>query len=95
MRINIECLTMPTLSRLIGKRTRLEISPGTLNDVITTLINQHGPQVEELLLDDEGQLDTTVQVMINNEGVLAWKQYASRTLKDGDTIKFILLVSGG
>ena len=86
---------MPTLSRLIGKRTRLEISPGTLNDVITTLINQHGPQVEELLLDDEGQLDTTVQVMINNEGVLAWKQYASRTLKDGDTIKFILLVGGG
>ena len=95
MIIEIECLVMPTLSRLIGKRARLEMSSGTLADLVDTLITRYGPQVEKVLLDEEGQLDITVQVMINNEGLLARNQHAVRALNDGDSIKFILLVGGG
>jgi sulfur carrier protein ThiS len=95
MIIEIECRAMPTLSRLIGKRAQLEMPSGTLAELVDTLIIEYGPQVGKVLLDEESQLDITVQVMINNEGLLARNQHAVRALNDGDSIKFILLVGGG
>jgi len=36
-----------------------------------------------------------IQVMINDEGFLPRSEYSQRTLKDGDVVKFMLLVGGG
>jgi len=47
------------------------------------------------LLDREGRLDMTIQVMINDEGFLPRNEYSERILKDGDLVKFMLLVGGG
>ena len=41
------------------------------------------------------QLDLAIQVMVNDEGFLDRSQYAKRSLKDGDQVKFMLLVGGG
>ncbi|MGB5746901.1 MAG: MoaD/ThiS family protein [Desulfobacterales bacterium] len=95
MKIQIESLGLPTLSRLIGKKSQLEMTDGTLADLVAHIVGRKGPQAVKILLDPEGQLDMAIQVMINNEGFLPRDEYSKRILKDGDSVKFMLLVGGG
>ena len=68
---------------------------GTLADLVERIVNRHGRQARKILLDSEGQLDMTIQVMVNDEGFLPRSEYSQRFLKDGDAVKFMLLVGGG
>ncbi len=95
MNIQIESLGLPTLSKLIGKKSQLEMADGTLADLVAQIVGRHGPQAGKILLDPEGQLDMAIQVMINDEGFLPRDEYSQRNLKDGDAVKFMLLVGGG
>ena len=95
MRIQIESLGLPTLSKIIGRTFQLEISDGTVSDVVTNLVNRVGPQARKILLDQSGNLDLSIQVIINDEGFLAREEYGQRRLQDGDRVKFMLLVGGG
>lgn len=95
MKIQIESLGLPTLSMLTGKKSQLEMTDGTLSDLVAHIVNRHGPKAGKILLDPEGQLDITIQVMINDEGFLSRDEYSHRILKDGDSVKFMLLVGGG
>jgi sulfur carrier protein ThiS len=95
LKIQVESIGLPTLSKLIGKRSQLEIKDGTVADVISYIVNRIGRQSRKILLDQDGQLDVTIQVMVNNEGFMPRSQYSQRYLKDGDSVKFMLLVGGG
>ena len=95
MKIQIESLGLPTLSKLIGKKSQVEMTDGTLSDLVAHIVKRHGPQAGNALLDQEGQLDITIQVMINDEGFLSRDEYSRRILKEGDSVKFMLLVGGG
>ncbi len=95
MKIQIESLGLPTLSKLIGKKAQLEMVDGTLSDLIVHITEKLSPPARKILLDREGQLDMTIQVMINDEGLLPRDQYSKRALKDGDKVKLMLLVGGG
>ena len=95
MKIQIDSLGLPTLSKLIGKKSQLEMSDGTVADVISNIVDRIGRQADKILLDPEGQLDMAIQVMINDEGFLPRNEYSQRNLKDGDEVKFMLLVGGG
>ena len=95
MKIQIESLGLPTLSMLIGKKSQLEMTDGTLSDLVAHIVSRHGPMAGKALLDQQGQLDMTIQVMINDEGFLPRDEYSQRILKEGDSVKFMLLVGGG
>ncbi len=95
MKIQIESIGLPTLSKIIGKTSHLEMAEGTVADVISHLVDRVGRQSRKILLDQEGQLDMTIQVMVNDEGFLPRNEYSQRNLKDGDSVKFMLLVGGG
>ena len=95
MQIQVESLGLPTLSKLIGKKSQLEMTDGTLSDLVAHIVDRKGPQAGKILLDQQGQLDMTIQVMINDEGFLPRSEYSQRILKDGDAVKFMLLVGGG
>ena len=95
MKIQIESLGLPTLSKLIGKTSQVEMSDGTVADVISHMVKRFGQPARKILLNHEGQLDMTIQVMVNDEGFLSRAEYAQRILKDGDSVKFMLLVGGG
>ena len=95
MKVHVEILGLPTLAGLIGKKTELELDGGTVGDLINQIVNQHGKKVRAILLDQDSQLDYTIQVMVNDEGFIARKAYAARALKDGDSVKFLLLAGGG
>jgi len=95
LKIQVESLGLPTLSKLIGKTTVLEMTDGTVADLITHIVNRNSRQARKILLDPTGELDLTIQVMINDEGFLPREEYSQRFLKDGDSVKFMLLVGGG
>jgi sulfur carrier protein ThiS len=95
MKIQIESLGLPTLAKLIGKTSQLEMADGTVADVISHIVDRIGRPARKILLDQTGQLDLAIQVMVNDEGFLPRDQYLKRILKDGDSVKFMLLVGGG
>jgi sulfur carrier protein ThiS len=95
MKIQIESLGLPTLSKIIGKTYPMETSGGTVADLVSNLVNRVGPRAGKILLDQSGNLDLSIQIMINEEGFLPRDEYGRRQLRDGDRIKFMLLVGGG
>ena len=95
MIIQIESLGLPTLSKLIGKTSQVEIADGTVEDVISHIVDRIGQPARKILLDQTGNLDFAIQVMGNDEGFLPRNEYPQRILKDGDSVKFMLLVGGG
>ena len=95
MKVQIKSIGLPTLSKLIGKTTQIDIPDGTVADVISHIVQRKGQPAKKALLDQKGNLDLSIQVMVNDEGFLSRDQYAQRKLEDGDSIKFMLLVGGG
>ena len=95
MKIQVESLGLPTLSKLIGKKTEMEMADGTLADLIAHIVSQSGREARKILLDQSGQLDMTIQVMLNDEGFVPRNELSRRALKDGDSVKIMLLVGGG
>ena len=95
MKIQIESLGLPTLSKLIGKSTQVEMTDGTVADVISNIVDRIGRPARKILLDQKGRLDISIQVMVNDEGFLPRDDYDKRSLKDGDKVKLMLLVGGG
>ncbi len=95
MKIQIESLGLPTLLKLIGKTSQVDMADGTVADVISYIVDRIGQPARKILLDQTGQLDLSIQVMVNNEGFLPRGEYSQRILQDGDSVKFMLLVGGG
>jgi sulfur carrier protein ThiS len=95
VKIQIESLGLPTLSKLIGKTSQLEMADGTVADLVAQIVARNGTRARKILLDQSGQLDLAIQVMINEEGFLDRSEYSQRILQDGDAVKLMLLVGGG
>jgi sulfur carrier protein ThiS len=95
MKITVESLGLPTLSAVIGRKAELEFNGATVADLIRQLVGRFGPKARAVLLDGDGQLDLTIQVMVNDEGFLVREDLPKRELRDGDRIRFMLLVGGG
>jgi molybdopterin converting factor small subunit len=95
MKITIESIALPTFSAVIGKKTDLDFDGGTVADLVNYLIGCLGAKARKELLDRTGQLDLTIQVMVNEEGFLAREELPKRRLMDGDRILFMPIVSGG
>ena len=95
MKITVESIGLPNLTAVIGKKTELEFQGGTVSDLVDQLAGRFGAGDRKTLLDREGRLDPTIQVMVNEEGFLAREEFSQRALQDGDRIRFMLLVDGG
>ena len=95
MKIQVESLGLPTLSKLIGKKAEMEMADGTVADLIAKIVSRSGKEARKILLDHTGELDMTIQVMVNDEGFVPRNELSQRALKDGDSVKIMLLVGGG
>ena len=95
MNIKVELLGLPTLSSLIGKRSEVEIAGETVTDLVAHLVKRHGHKVRQILLDQKGDLDSTIQVIVNEESFMPREEISLRTLQDGDKVIILLLAGGG
>jgi len=71
------------------------MADGTVADLIAHIVNQTGREARKILLDHTGELDMTIQVMLNDDGFVPRDELSGRSLKDGDRVRIMLLVGGG
>ena len=95
MRVNLKILGLPTLSKVMGtKDLDVNFEGTTVNDLIGYIVRRYGRKAEEALLDEEGKLDITIQVLLNGRKWILHDRLDT-VLKDGDSIALMLMVAGG
>lgn len=95
-KLTVEFLGLTTLSKAIGKSIAIELPEGsTVSDIFPWLTSRFGKKAADALLDTSGQVDETIQVIVNDEGFLKRELWGGRLVRNGDTIKLMLLVGGG
>jgi sulfur carrier protein ThiS len=95
MKITVEFLSLPNIVRLIGsKSVLLDFSGTTVNDLVREVAGKYGRDVQKFLLDETGNLDMTLALMINKQ---EWVRHnrMERQLQDGDLVTIMMLVAGG
>ena len=95
MRIRIETLGLPTLAEAIGSRAEIELVGATVADLVGELIGRFPAEARLRLVDADGGLERSIQIMVNEEGFLRRDELSQRRLADGDRVRFMLLVCGG
>ena len=95
MKIQVDSLGLPTLSKLIGRKVQLEMPEGTVEDLVARIVARYGLKARKILLDSTGKLDHSIQVFLNDKGLLPRQEYSSRVLQNGDSVKLMMLVGGG
>jgi sulfur carrier protein ThiS len=93
MKITVECLGLPNLAALIGQKMEIDVEDGmSLSDLVQQITGRFGAKA---LLDAGGGLESTVQVMVNEDGIIDRGNMPKWHLRDGDRVRFMLLVGGG
>jgi sulfur carrier protein ThiS len=95
MKITVETLGLPTLFAAAGRKVEVEMPGGTVADLLRRVTEKYGERARRVLLDAEGNLDYTIQVMVNQGGFVPHEEMPRHELKDGDSVKLMLLVGGG
>ena len=94
-RVTVEFLGLPNAAKLAGGRSlALDCPDGTIAAAIRAAADRGGPPLARYLLDAEGRLDLSFQVVLNNREWLRRDQL-DRPLHDGDVVAITMLVGGG
>lgn len=82
-----------TLRPLSGGNKQVEVDPGTLSEVITSLESAH-PGFADRLLDDDGDLRKFVNIFVDDDDV-RYLDGLNTAVADGITVSIIPAVAGG
>ena len=94
MKVHLKML-LPVLPEAVGRKDlEVEFAGETVNDLLDHLIAQYGRQARQALLDERGQLDPVIQVLLNGEEWITHDQLG-RALHDGDQVILMLMLAGG
>jgi len=95
MKISVEFLSVPVITKITGSKTLSLDFPGrTVDDLIDEMIDKYGPKLRRFLLDDSGKLDSVFKILLNKKEWIRREQM-STPLKDGDHVTLMMLVAGG
>ena len=94
MKVNLRIL-LPTLATALGrKELELEFSGETVGELVDQLVAQYGRKAGQALLDEKGELDPVVQVLLNGKEWVSHDRLDT-ALKDGDTVVLMMMMAGG
>lgn len=82
----------PLLYQFTDSLQTVELEGNTVGQVLRNLAEQ-SPFIREKLFDSSDNLLSYISVFVNRENVA--EEELARTVKDGDEINIIVLVSGG
>jgi sulfur carrier protein ThiS len=83
------------LVELIGKENVFECPKRSIKDLVDTMIGRFGSAAAHGLLDKTGNLDHSIQVVINDRDYIKAQDFEKGLLKDGDSVTFMMLIAGG
>jgi molybdopterin converting factor small subunit len=95
VRINLRLMALPALVKAMGgKKVQVDFPGETVADLLDHIVNRHGRAAREALLDEDGKLDTIIQILINEKEWVVHDEL-DVSLKEGDEVIFMLIVAGG
>ena len=95
MNVQVEFLGMPSFTRQLGgKKIDLDLPGSTVADLLDHVVDRFGRPAREALLDTNGELDLTVQILLNERTWVGRDEHDTR-IEEGDKIALIMLVAGG
>src|SRR5215813_4733005 len=87
-------ILIPTpLRQYAGKQDSVELSGGTVGEVLGALTSQH-TELRRHLYNDEGKLRSFVNVYLNDEDI-RYMQKEATPVKDGDVVSIVPSIAGG
>jgi len=95
LRVKIKILGPPLLTALIGKEKVLECQKKSVKDLVGALIGRYGSAVSHAILDHTGNIDRSIQVVINDRDYIKPQDFEKAILKDGDSVTFLMIIAGG
>lgn len=95
MKVTVEFLSLPVLTRAIGSKSLdLDFKGRTIDDLLKEIADRYGPDVRRFLFDDAGRLDMALRVHLNRKEWI-YQDQTDRALNDGDHVVIMMLVGGG
>ena len=90
MKVNLKFNGMPILYKTLNKKKETEIDfPGkTLRELIAGLTGKYGQPMRKALLDNNGDVDVEIRVVLNDTSYLTDGRMET-VLSDGDTLVFM------
>ena len=88
MKIHLRIEGIAPLYKLLNNKKALEFDfPGnTLSDLTNALIRKYGPGVKKAILDQTGEIDMELRVVVNQSHHLSYGERMGVPLHDGDTL---------
>lgn len=92
----VEVLYFAEFKDITGKeKEKFEFFKNHLKDLIDLLIEKYGNKIQNLIWDEEAQkIHSLISTIINNQAIHE-RNPSLVNLNDGDTIAFLMPVSGG
>ena len=92
----VEVLYFAEFKDITGKeKEKFELSDNHLKDLVSLLFKKYGDRIHNLIWDENIQkIHNLISVIINNQPIHE-KDPSIINLSDGDTIAFLMPVSGG
>ena len=81
-------------SRIGDNQLNLDLDGNTFRDALKQLDNTFGAAFHNAVLNKQGEVDTTIQVVKNGDEWLSRDGYNQR-LEEGDELCFFLMIAGG
>ena len=95
MKVNLRLMALPRLAKAMGaKELEVEFPGETVADLLDHLVQEYGRPAREALLDEGGDLDAIIQILVNEKQWVVHDEL-DVALKEGDSVIFMLLVAGG
>ncbi len=95
MKVNLRLMALPALVKAMGgKQVEVDFPGETVADLLEHLVEQYGQAAKEALLDEEGNLDPIIQILVNEKQWVVHEEL-DVPLKDDDSVILMLLVAGG
>jgi molybdopterin converting factor small subunit len=95
VKVNVRLMALPALIKAMGgKKVEVDFPGETVAELLEHVVKRYGRAAQEALLDDEGQLDAIIQILINERQWVVHDEL-DVPLNEGDSVIFMLLVAGG
>ena len=95
MKITVEFLSMPVVTKVIGASSlALEFEGQTIEDLIKEVTGRYGEKVRQFLLDEAGKLDMIFKIILNKKEWI-YREQMNKKLQPGDRVTIMMLAAGG